>query len=85
MPYLVHSPLQAGTLIPLFVALSTPLSRVCVSWRQQTGMLVVYVINSAIAYLSYLEAKRVGQVSWDRRESPRVVVWGVWRNAYAYP
>lgn len=26
-------------------------------------MLVVYVINAAIAYLSYLEAKRVGQVS----------------------
>lgn len=26
-------------------------------------MLVVYAINAAIAYLSYLEAKRVGQVS----------------------
>ena len=33
---------------------------VCVS---QTGLLVVYVINAGIAYLSYLEAKRVGQVS----------------------
>lgn len=29
---------------------------------EQTGLLVVYVINAAIAYLSYLEAKRVGQV-----------------------
>lgn len=28
----------------------------------QTGLLVTYAINSGIAYLSYLEAKRVGQV-----------------------
>lgn len=34
--------------------------RVCLS---QTGLLVVYVINAGISYLSYLEAKRVGQVS----------------------
>lgn len=30
---------------------------------RQTGLLVVYVINAGISYLSYLEAKRVGQVS----------------------
>lgn len=40
---------------------------------EQTGLLVVYVINAAIAYLSYLEAKRVGQVrDLGRPKSERV-------------
>eukprot|EP00752_Nemacystus_decipiens_P005604 g5072.t1 len=59
-----HTVLLALVLVCAFIDLpGFPLTSLPYDLREflKTGMLVVYAINSAIAYLSYLEAKRVGQ------------------------
>ncbi|CAN0097661.1 unnamed protein product [Pylaiella littoralis] len=59
-----HTVLLALLLVCAFIELpGFPLTSLPYDVREflKTGMLVVYVINAAIAYLSYLEAKRVGQ------------------------
>ncbi|CAM9332913.1 unnamed protein product [Hapterophycus canaliculatus] len=59
-----HTVLLALLLVCGFIDLpGFPLTSLPYDVREflKTGLLVVYAINSAIAYLSYLEAKRVGQ------------------------